>query len=103
MAISSASNARSVRNEFSTRQPTMKRLNTSITNATYTNPLQVLTYVRSATHFAFGASALKSRATRSAGRVYLCADRGDTFALTAHDALKVQIVHDARHPITPSL
>jgi len=38
-----------VRSEFDTRQPTMRRANTSITNATYTKPRQVATYVRSAT------------------------------------------------------
>jgi hypothetical protein len=34
MAISSASRARSVRSEEAARQPTMKRLNASMTNAT---------------------------------------------------------------------
>ena len=91
-------------NEFETRQPTMKRLKTSMTNATYTKPLQVLTYVRSATHSRFGAAAVKLRSTRSAGRVSdLCADRGDAFAFTAHDALEVQIVHEPGHPVTSDL
>jgi hypothetical protein len=35
--------ASSVCNEFETRQPTMNRLKTSMTNATYTKPVQVLT------------------------------------------------------------
>src|SRR5438874_6520195 len=68
MAISRASSASSACNEFETRQPTMDRLNTSITNATYTKPVQVLTYVRSETHNRFGAEAVKLRSTRSAGR-----------------------------------
>lgn len=37
-------------------------------NATYTQPEWVFTYVRSANHNRFGAVAVKSRSTRSAGR-----------------------------------
>ncbi len=33
-----------------TRQPTMQRANTSITQARYTEPIQVATYVKSAIH-----------------------------------------------------
>jgi hypothetical protein len=36
--------------ELDTRQPTMRRENTSITKATKTNPFQVATNVKSATH-----------------------------------------------------
>jgi hypothetical protein len=43
MAISSASNARSVRNERAACQPTRKRLKASMTKATYTKPDQVAT------------------------------------------------------------
>jgi hypothetical protein len=41
---------------------------TSMTNATYTNPRHVATYVRSATHSWFGRPALNCRVTRSGGR-----------------------------------
>ena len=41
---------------------------TSITNATYTHPEWVFTYVMSATHSRFGAGAANWRSTRSAGR-----------------------------------
>lgn len=37
-------------------------------NATYTRPACVFTYVRSASQSRFGASAVKARSTRSAGR-----------------------------------
>jgi hypothetical protein len=43
IAISNASRARSVRSERQACQPTMKRLNTSMMNATYTHPAWVLT------------------------------------------------------------
>src|SRR2546430_290844 len=49
-ASSSASRARSVRSERDACQPTTKRENTSMMKATYTQPLWVLTEVRSATH-----------------------------------------------------
>jgi hypothetical protein len=49
MAISSASSTNSARSELKTRQPTMTLENTSMTNATYTKPFQVLTYVCFAT------------------------------------------------------
>jgi hypothetical protein len=39
-----------------------------MTNATYTNPRQVATDVRSATHSSFGRTAVNCRVTRSAGR-----------------------------------
>jgi hypothetical protein len=48
--------------------PTMRRLNTSITNATYTTPDHVEQYVKSHTHFWFGALAVKSRPRRSGER-----------------------------------
>lgn len=50
------------------RQPTIRRENTSMTNATYTNPRHVATYVRSATHSGFGRTAWNCRVTRSGGR-----------------------------------
>jgi len=49
LGISSASSTTSVRMDTDTRHPTMRRANTSMTNATYTNPLQVATYVKSDT------------------------------------------------------
>jgi hypothetical protein len=49
-ACSRASRTNSVCIERATRQPMMRRANTSITKATYTNPAQVATYVKSATH-----------------------------------------------------
>jgi len=45
-----------------------RRENTSMTNATYTNPRHVGTYVRSATHSWFGRTAVNFRVTRSGGR-----------------------------------
>jgi hypothetical protein len=48
-ACSRASSARSLRSELAARQPTIRREYTSITNATYTKPRQVATYVRSDT------------------------------------------------------
>jgi len=49
-------------------QPTIRRLNASMTNATYTTPDHVITYVKSATQSRLGAGALKSRSTKSTGR-----------------------------------
>src|ERR1035438_10668763 len=46
-------------------QPTTIRLNTSITKLKYRTPAQRRKYVKSATHKAFGRSAVKSRRTRS--------------------------------------
>src|SRR5690242_10210481 len=49
MDSSSASNASSVRSGFSTRQPTMTRLYTLMTNGTHTKGLRAVPYVGSAT------------------------------------------------------
>jgi len=49
--------ARSLSSELDTRQPTMRRENTSTTNATYAKPAQVATYVMSATQSWFGPEA----------------------------------------------
>src|SRR5690606_14163371 len=68
IACSKASRARSLFSELDTRQPTIRREYTSITNATYTKPRHVATYVRSETHNWFGRSAVKLRSTRSSGR-----------------------------------
>jgi len=46
-------------------QPTMRRENTSVMNATYTMPDQVEQYVKSQTHNWSGRIAVKSRLTRS--------------------------------------
>ena len=51
-----------------TCQPTIRRANKSITNAVYTHPENVITYVISATQRRFGAGASKQRASRSDGR-----------------------------------
>ena len=60
----------SLRSELDTRQPTMHRENTSMTNATSTQAAQVATYVMSAIHSWFGRVAVSSRCTRSErGRV----------------------------------
>ncbi len=48
--------------------PTMRRLKVSMTKATYTTPDQVEQYVKSHTHFWFGAVAVKSRCRRSGAR-----------------------------------
>ena len=50
-----------------TRQPTMRRAYTSTTKATYSQPCQVLTYVKSDTHSSLGRLALNSRLTWSSG------------------------------------
>jgi hypothetical protein len=68
IAISNASNARSARNVVEVRQPMIRLENTSVTNAVYTNPDQVATYVMSAIHNWFGAVARNWRSTRSPGR-----------------------------------
>src|SRR5690606_7806331 len=68
IACSKASRARSLFSELDTRQPTIRREYTSITNATYTKPRHVATYVRSETHNWFGRSAVKLRSTTSSGR-----------------------------------
>src|SRR5262245_45119927 len=47
----------------------MRRANTSITNAMYTKPRQVATYVRSAPQSWSGWAAVNWRVTRSGGRV----------------------------------
>lgn len=52
-------------------QPTILREKISVTNAVYTNPTFVRTYVMSATHSRFGRSAVNLRLTRSA-RVSAC-------------------------------
>nr|WP_193128067.1 hypothetical protein [Gulosibacter sediminis] len=57
-----------------TFQPTIIRLNTSTTNATYANPSPVATDVMFATHNRFGAGAVKPRLTRSRG--FACAGSG---------------------------
>ena len=53
--------------EVLTRQPTMRLAYTSITKATYSQPCQVETYVKSDTHSWLGRSALNCRLTRSSG------------------------------------
>src|SRR5215207_10170838 len=49
------------------RQPTIRRENTSETNAVNAIPDQVGTYVKSTTHSSFGRVAVKFRSTRSGG------------------------------------
>ena len=61
----SASRTSSVRRWPAIAQPTTRRLKASSTTATYRNPVQVLTYVMSATHSRSAAEALKSRSTKS--------------------------------------
>lgn len=63
-----ASRARSVYRFFDSCQPTIRRENTSMTNAAYTHPENVCTYVMSATQRRFGAGAVKPRSTRSRRR-----------------------------------
>ena len=53
--------------ELLVRQPTMRRANTSTTKATYSQPCQVDTYVKSETHSWLGRCALNCRFTRSSG------------------------------------
>ena len=49
-AISRASSGSWVGIEQNVRQPTIRRLNTSVTKAVNTNPIKVCTYVKSTTH-----------------------------------------------------
>jgi hypothetical protein len=49
-------------------QSTIRRENTSTMNATYTTRDHVEQYVKSATHFSFRRTAVKSRLTRSGAR-----------------------------------
>lgn len=66
-ACSSASNTKSVRMELLTRQPTIFLTNTSMTNATNSQPCHVDTYVKSDTHNWLGRAALNCRLTLSNG------------------------------------
>src|SRR5579859_1827622 len=103
MAISRASSANSACNELETRQPTMNLENTSMTNATYTKPIQVLTYVRSETHKAvrrFGGEVAFDQIGWP--RTHLVGSRG-ALLLAAHDAAQLQVVHQPGHPITTDL
>jgi hypothetical protein len=56
-------------------QPTIRRENTSTTNATYTIPDHVEQYVKSATQVASGRVAVKSRRTRSGARTAAGSER----------------------------
>jgi hypothetical protein len=67
-AMSSASSTSRARLCRAAAQPTTARENTSTTNATYTVPASVATWVKSATQRRSGASAVKSRLSRSAAR-----------------------------------
>ena len=91
-------------------QPMMRREYASITNATYTMPDQVATYVKSATHKRLGLDALKSRSTRSAGRSARSPGTGRAPRLAAHDTFQTRLAHQAldraaRHhdPVAPEL
>ena len=67
-AITSASSTRSVPWLAAVRHPVISRENASMTSAVYAVPAQVDTKVKSTTHSRSGASAAKSRFTRSPGR-----------------------------------
>ena len=70
-AIRSASKTSVVRMWLASCQPTTRRLKTSMTNAKYSTPAQQRRRVKSHTQSRSGASAVKSRSTRSAGRAAL--------------------------------
>jgi hypothetical protein len=72
------------------RQPRMRRANASMTNATYTQPDHVDTYVMSATHSMSGAVGLKSLDTRSRARS------------AAGSAIVVRLTLPRRAPSRPS-
>ena len=74
-AISNASSGSSVGMDAAVRQPTMRLLNTSETNAVNAIPDQVGTYVKSTTQRALGRSARNWRLTRSAGRAAVLSGR----------------------------
>lgn len=66
-ACSSASSMKSVRMEPLTRQPTMRRVNTSMTKATYSQPCQAEMYVKFEAHNWFARSARNCRLTQPRG------------------------------------
>lgn len=68
IAISNALIARCVRSDRDACHLTINALEMAMMNATYTHPVEVLTYVKSANHRTFGAEAAKRRLTRSACR-----------------------------------
>lgn len=63
--LSACSGNASVRIESDNAHPTIRREYPSVTNAVYTKPPRVWTYVMSATHRRLGSEALNSRLTRS--------------------------------------
>jgi hypothetical protein len=67
-AIRSASKTSVVRMLLASCQPTTIRENTSMMKLKYKTPSQQRRYVKSPTHSLFGATAVKSRCTRSRGR-----------------------------------
>src|SRR5262249_31529970 len=62
-----ASSTRSLRSDVDTRQPTIRRENTSMTSATYTTSRNVATYVRSAIQSSLGRCTRNCRDTRPDG------------------------------------
>ena len=70
---SRASRTKSVCIELLSRQPTIRRVKTSMTKATYSQPCQVDRYVNSGTQSELGQSALKTLLTRSNGHGSSCA------------------------------
>lgn len=65
VACSRSCGTRSVFSDYESCQPKIRGENTSVTNATYMNPVQVRTQVRSKTHRWFGSDARNRRSTRS--------------------------------------
>jgi hypothetical protein len=82
-AISSASSGNSVGIAFAVRVPTMRREDTSVTNAENAIRDQVDTEVKSTTHNSFGRLARNSRCTRSGGRAADASGRAVRNAVTA--------------------
>lgn len=58
-----------------TRQPTIRRENTSMADATYTKPRQVATYVRSDPRILFGRAASRAHRTLRSAAIRLASGR----------------------------
>ena len=79
--------------------PTTRRLNTSSTMARYTNPVQVGTWVTSATQSRSGASAWNWRSTRSGTTQWLWSTRVVRMPRRRLTPAKPCLAHQTSHPI----
>ena len=82
------------------RPPTMRRVSASMTNATSTTPAQVATYVRSASHRAFGRGAWNTRLTRSSRARARRHGRRRVHPPAPHHTTQAKLAHPPRHRAT---